>query len=67
MPDTHCRRSRCRCTHAYPCEFGWIEAPDIRLLNGQTYTRAVPCPTCRPEATARLDEAAVLATRGGYR
>lgn len=65
MGDTHCRRNRCRCTHTYPCDFGWIEAPQKRH-NGQTYTRAVPCPTCRPEATQRLDEAAILATRGGF-
>lgn len=66
-PDsTHCRRDRCRCTHDYPCDRGWIEAPS-RDHNGQTYTRVSPCPVCRHELTARLDEAAILALREVYR
>lgn len=67
-PDLpHCRREKCRCTHTLPCDRGWIEAPDIPHHNGLTYTRVVPCPTCRPEATERIDEAAMLAARGGFR
>lgn len=61
---THCRRSNCRCTHTYPCDHGWIEAPTA-ARNGQTYNRTVPCPVCRPELTARIDEAAVFASRQG--
>jgi hypothetical protein len=58
----HCRRIRCRCTHSHPCDHGWIEAPDHER-NGQHYTRAVPCPVCKPELTERLDEAALLRAR----
>lgn len=62
VAESHCRRQRCRCTHNYPCDHGWIEGPVVER-NGQSYTRAVPCPVCKPELTARLDEAAVLEAR----
>lgn len=62
-----CYRKACRCTHGYPCEWGWIEAPPLEH-NGQTYTRTTPCPTCRPELTDRIDEqAALVAARGRTR
>lgn len=53
----HCYRAGCRCTHTAPCDRGWIEV-EPHVNHGVTYERVAPCPVCRPEAAARLDNAA---------
>ena len=40
-----CGYAHCRCTHAEPCERGWIETPG----------GVIPCKVCKPELAAVYD------------
>ena len=51
----HCGRKGCPCTHDGPCDHGWIEWPDHRADTGLDYENVAPCPTCRPDAWAKLE------------